>query len=80
MSVERSNIRPFFSCSLPAVLKGRGRPAFDAISQPLKAALNRLDSEAQVTLSSFTVACCALSCARNMNLTRLVTTRADCNC
>ncbi|KAG2485883.1 hypothetical protein HYH03_015466 [Edaphochlamys debaryana] len=34
--------------NLPAVLKGRGRPAFDAISQPLKAALNRLDSEAQV--------------------------------
>ncbi|GIL70257.1 hypothetical protein Vretimale_3531 [Volvox reticuliferus] len=33
--------------NLPAVLKGRGRPAFDAISQPLKAALNRLDSEAQ---------------------------------
>lgn len=35
-------------CSLPTVLKGRGRPAFDAISQPLKAALNRLDSDAQV--------------------------------
>ncbi|GFR43586.1 hypothetical protein Agub_g4683 [Astrephomene gubernaculifera] len=34
--------------NLPAVLKGRGRPAFDAISQPLKAALNRLDSEAQI--------------------------------
>jgi hypothetical protein len=34
--------------SLPAVVKGRGRPAFDAIAQPLKAALNRLDTEAQV--------------------------------
>ncbi|GLC55027.1 hypothetical protein PLESTB_000932600 [Pleodorina starrii] len=29
-------------------LPRRGRPAFDAISQPLKAALNRLDSEAQI--------------------------------
>ncbi|KAG2451341.1 hypothetical protein HYH02_003945 [Chlamydomonas schloesseri] len=34
--------------NLPTVLKGRGRPAFDAISQPLKAALNRLDSDAQI--------------------------------
>lgn len=34
--------------NLPAVVKGRGRPAFDAIAQPLKAALNRLDTEAQV--------------------------------
>ena len=41
------------SCrSLPAVVKGRGRPAFDAIAQPLKAALNRLDTEAQVRTKS----------------------------
>ncbi len=34
--------------SLPTVIKGRGRQAWDAVGPALKAALNRLDAEAQV--------------------------------
>lgn len=34
--------------SLPSVVRGRGRAAFEAIAQPLKSALSRLDADAQV--------------------------------
>mmetsp|Transcript_9565 Transcript_9565/g.20370 ORF Transcript_9565/g.20370 Transcript_9565/m.20370 type:complete len:882 (+) Transcript_9565:180-2825(+) len=34
--------------NLPSTIRGRGRPAWDAIAQPLKAALNRMDADAQV--------------------------------
>lgn len=35
-------------CSLPVVIRGRGRPAWDAIYPALKTALNKLDAQAQV--------------------------------
>ena len=36
---------------MPSLLRGaKGRAAFDAIAQPLKTALNRMDQESQVLL------------------------------
>jgi len=34
--------------SLPHVIKGRGRSAWEVLAAPLKAALNRLDADTQV--------------------------------
>ena len=41
---------PAFSlaCSLPALIKARGRAAFDVLREPLDAALDAMDADAEV--------------------------------
>lgn len=39
---------PLCTCSLPSLLKVKGRPAWEAVQQPLQAALAALGDEAQV--------------------------------
>lgn len=39
----------YLTCSLPHVLKGKARQAWEAIAGPLKSALNRLDADCQVS-------------------------------
>lgn len=46
-----------FPCSLPSVIKVRGRQAWESIIVPLKAALNRLDTDCQVRITAGGTAC-----------------------